>query len=86
MADLKAEAKGRGGRGCWICGEPTAGYFARHVKEPHESMAGLPRAERKVKSGKTIISRSTSYCERHLVEAWDHIEALLAEASRQGEF
>ena len=74
VARLRAQAKGRGKKGCRVCGEPTAAYLTLHVKEPNVSQAGRMGKDKPnpgTKSGATIISRSFSFCDAHLGEAWE---------------
>ena len=61
LDDLRGQARGQGRTGCHRCGDATAGSFSIQLREPN-----LGR-----KNGQMILSRSASFCEKHLVEAWE---------------
>ncbi len=62
----------RGTRGCVRCGKPTEVYMRVSA---HKNAAG--EGKRGGGSGKTLRSRSLSFCNTHALETYPQLEALL---------
>lgn len=80
IEDAKKLNRGRGRKGCAVCGERPTFYYTIHLRHPNQSQAGKNQkgdVHVPSKPGGTIISRNQTFCEKHLIEAWNEMQEVL---------